>query len=132
MVIVFCAIFCHCLEFFLLLSCHIFHFFSSRNLYLVSLFTLMWLLFLSIFRSDVTKSQVSLAKGQNSPAQPATPETQKKRDPATVFAMISGTGEWSFEGEDVQIESKKKTEIVFMVFPYSMLTLFIFWNLLAA
>lgn len=44
-------------------------------------------------RSDVTKSQISLAKGQNSPAQPATPETQKKKDPV-VFSMISGTGEW--------------------------------------
>ncbi|BFZ00720.1 hypothetical protein BsWGS_03761 [Bradybaena similaris] len=41
-------------------------------------------------RSDVTKSQISLAKGQNSPAQPATPETQKKKDPV-VFSMISGT-----------------------------------------
>ncbi|KAH9498544.1 Dedicator of cytokinesis protein 9 [Bulinus truncatus] len=40
-------------------------------------------------RSDVSKSQVSLSKGQNSPALPATPETKKKD--SAVFAMISGT-----------------------------------------
>ncbi|XP_055868577.1 dedicator of cytokinesis protein 9-like isoform X6 [Biomphalaria glabrata] len=43
-------------------------------------------------RSDVSKSQMSLSKGQSSPV-PGTPETKKKE--SAVFAMISGTGELS-------------------------------------
>ncbi|XP_059143598.1 dedicator of cytokinesis protein 9-like isoform X5 [Physella acuta] len=42
-------------------------------------------------KSDVSKSQMSLAKGQSSPALPSTPEPKKKD--SAVFEMISGTGE---------------------------------------